>query len=147
MAGEPAEGVLVEGAKRQGVSPGQPPEADVLPKESSHLAPPLMRLRASGHDAVALVLLLAFALALCWPITTGKVPVASDTLALWPPWSQLPHEPIANSAIADSTLLYLSWNVFERNAIRDGEWPLWDPHTFSGAPFAANSQNQLYYPL
>src|SRR5207237_5800545 len=75
------------------------------------------------------------------------VPVASDTLALWPPWSQLPHEPIANSAIADSALLYLPWNVFERDAIRDGEWPLWDPFTFSGAPFAANSQSQLYYPL
>jgi hypothetical protein len=43
--------------------------------------------------------------------------------------------------------LYLSWNTFQRNAIHDGEWPMWDPYSFSGASFAANSQSQLYYPL
>jgi len=98
-------------------------------------------------DVVALAALLAFALALCSPILSAKVPVASDTLALWPPWSQLPHAPISNPDIADSALLYLPWTEFERASIAEGEWPLWDPYSFSGASFAANSQNQLYYPL
>jgi hypothetical protein len=98
-------------------------------------------------DVVAVAALLAFALALCSPILSGKVPVASDTLALWPPWSQLPHAPISNPDIADSALVSLPWTVFERASIADGEWPLWDPYSFSGASFAANSQNQLYYPL
>ena len=119
----------------------RPPAAPTIPaSESGYLS------RNAQHLA-AFFLLFGFTLLLCWPVTSGKVPVASDTLALWSPWSQLPHEPIANSAIADSALLYLSWNVFERNAIQDGEWPLWDPYTFSGTPFAANSQSQLYYPV
>src|SRR5687767_673986 len=91
--------------------------------------------------------ILLFALALCWPVLQGRVPVASDTLALWAPWSQLPHEPVHNVSLADSAHLYLSWASFARGAVAGGEWPLWDPYTFAGYPFAANAQNQLYYPL
>lgn len=98
-------------------------------------------------DVLALLFFLGFALALCAPVLTGKVPVAANTLYLWAPWSGLPHEPVANTAIADSALLYLPWNHFARAAVAAGEWPLWDPHTFAGASFAANSQSQLYYPL
>jgi hypothetical protein len=93
------------------------------------------------------VVIAVFAVAMCAPVLQGKVPVASDTLALWAPWSGLPHEPVHNSLLADSSLLYLPWQVFTRQALASGEWPLWDPYSFAGFPFAANSQNQLYYPL
>ncbi|MDQ3928702.1 MAG: YfhO family protein, partial [Chloroflexota bacterium] len=63
------------------------------------------------------------------------------------PWSQLPHEPVKNPILADSSLLYLPWMVFARDALADGEWPLWDPYAFAGFPYAANSQSQLYYPV
>jgi hypothetical protein len=98
-------------------------------------------------DVPPLLLFLLLALMLCSPVLAGRVPVASNTLALWAPWSQFPHQPIRNSTIADSALLYLPWNVFERNSLAAGEWPLWNPFNFAGASFAANSQNQLYYPL
>jgi hypothetical protein len=100
-----------------------------------------------AQDVVGVLLVIGFSFFLCGPILSGRVPVASDTLGLWLPWSQLAHEPIRNATIADSVMLYLSWNQFEREAIREGEWPLWDPYSFAGASFAANSQNQLYYPL
>lgn len=98
-------------------------------------------------DFAALAALTLFALALCWPVLLGKVPVAADTLYLWAPWSKLPHAPVRNSALADSSLLYLPWAAFERASLASGEWPQWDPYSFAGASFAANSQNQLYYPL
>jgi hypothetical protein len=37
--------------------------------------------------------------------------------------------------------------VFGREAVQGGEWPMWDPYSFAGFPYAANSQSQLYYPL
>src|SRR5687768_16383275 len=97
----------------------------------------LALLRGSrAADAGALLLIPVFALLICWPVLQGKVPVASDTLWLWAPWSQLEHEPVRNATLADSAIQYLPWLVFEREAVADGEWPFWDPYTFSGFPFA-----------
>jgi hypothetical protein len=110
-------------------------------------APRSSRLRDLRGDAAAFAVILAFALALCSPVLAGRVPIAADTLNLWAPWSQLPHEPVKNPILADSSLLYLPWMVFARGALADGEWPLWDPYAFAGFPYAANSQSQLYYPV
>jgi len=99
------------------------------------------------RDLAAFALIFVFALMLCAPVLAGRVPVASDTLYLWAPWSKLPHEPVHNEVLADSALHYLPWLVYSREAIGDGEWPLWEPYAFSGYPYVANSQNQLYYPL
>jgi hypothetical protein len=33
-----------------------------------------------------------------------------------------------------------------RTALQDGRLPLWNPHTFGGAPFLANPQAQVFYP-
>src|SRR5437762_9000073 len=97
----------------------------------------LASLRGRRADAAALLVVVAFALAICAPVLRGKVPTASNTLSLWSPWSQLPHERVANTSLSDSALLYLSWEVFARQSIADGEWPLWDPNSFAGFPFAA----------
>src|SRR4051812_49291264 len=98
-------------------------------------------------DAGVVLLLFAFALLLCAPVLAGRVPIASDTLSLWAPWSQLPHAPAHNTALTDSAHQYLAWEVFARNSLASGQWPLWDTYSFSGFPFAANSQYHLYYPV
>ena len=98
-------------------------------------------------DFICIIAIFAFACLVCFPIFSGKVPIPSGTLYLWGPWSQLPHEPIANPNLADATLLYLPSTVFARNALDDGEWPMWDPYSFGGFPYSANSQSQLFYPL
>ncbi len=103
--------------------------------------------RFGPADIASLATIWLFACLLCLPIFTGKVPVPSDTLALWGPWSQLPHEPITNPNLADGALLYLPSTVFARNALNASEWPMWDPYSFGGFPYSANSQSQLYYPL
>src|SRR5438270_1149306 len=102
---------------------------------------------AKRLDLIALLVFPLFALLVCFPILQGKVPIASDTLYLWAPWSQLVHAPVHNAVLADSTQLSLSWASFARHSLAAGEWPLWDPYTFAGQPFASNPQNQLYYPL
>ena len=98
-------------------------------------------------DVLAAAGFVAYALVFVWPVLLGRVPVASDTLYLWAPLSQVPHAPVHTAELADSGLLFLPWTVFARDAVASGEWPLWDPYSFSGFPFAANSQSQIYYPL
>ncbi|MDB5081447.1 MAG: hypothetical protein JWP00_3371 [Chloroflexi bacterium] len=38
-------------------------------------------------------------------------------------------------------------HVFASESLRRGEFPLWNPHLFSGMPFAADIQSGLYYPV
>jgi hypothetical protein len=98
-------------------------------------------------DVACILALLGFAVLLCAPILGGRVPVATDTLALWGPVSATAHEPIHNPALADSALQYLPAQVFVRRSLAGGEWPLWNPDLFSGYPFLADDENQLYYPV
>lgn len=121
--------------------------ASLTDKPLNWRAPRTSRLRGLKRDAAAFAVILGFAIALCSPVLAGRVPIAADTLNLWAPWSQLPHEPVKNPILADSSLLYLPWMVFARDALADGEWPLWDPYAFAGFPYAANSQSQFYYPV
>ncbi len=55
----------------------------------------------------------------------------------------------------DDNALYRAYDVREvfvyqkeylRAALLDGRLPLWNPHTFSGGPFLANPQTQVFYP-
>jgi hypothetical protein len=40
-----------------------------------------------------------------------------------------------------------AWFNFWLSTIRQGSWPLWDPFTFSGRPFAGETQTGAFYPL
>ncbi|HMA33392.1 MAG TPA: YfhO family protein [Chloroflexia bacterium] len=100
-----------------------------------------------GPELAGLLALLGFVLALAAPILAGGVPVAADTLALWGPQAIGAHPPVHNSALADSALQGWPWQVFIRQSLAHGEWPLWDPDLFAGYPFLGNDQHQLYYPI
>lgn len=56
---------------------------------------------------------------------------------------------LGDRAIARGDLLLYFYPLrdFASAAIRDGRLPLWNPHTFMGAPFLANSQVGFFYPL
>src|SRR5688500_5133580 len=81
-------------------------------------------------DIGAIAVIVIFSCLLCLPILVGRVPVPAESLSLWAPWGQLPHEPITNPHLADGTLLYLPSTVFARQAVADSEWPMWDPYSF-----------------
>lgn len=48
---------------------------------------------------------------------------------------------------ADAIRQIYIWKEFAINEFKNGDLPLWNPHTFSGQPLAANFQSSVYYPL
>lgn len=45
----------------------------------------------------------------------------------------------------DQADTFYPWQVFINQALRSGEFPLWNPYSFAGHPFFANGQNGLLY--
>jgi hypothetical protein len=77
------------------------------------------------RDLLAVILLLALVLAFFWKIAlAGRVLAGGDVF----------------------TYFYPYWAEATR-AIRAGRLPLWNPYLFLGAPFLANSQAGVFYPL
>ncbi|HUS16961.1 MAG TPA: hypothetical protein VM536_18335, partial [Chloroflexia bacterium] len=95
-------------------------------------------------ELAALLVVIVFALVIGAPILAGGVPLAADTLYRG---GTLQASPVHNSTVADSALQFWPWQVFIRQSLAGGEWPLWDPHLFAGYPFLGSQENQLYYPL
>src|SRR3990167_3401328 len=58
------------------------------------------------------------------------------------PWTT--HKELLN---ADSIRQIYVWKEFSLNQLKKGEFPLWNPYTFSGQPLAANFQSSPFYPL
>ncbi len=65
----------------------------------------------------------------------GFVPFGSDPQA---PWNILQWDALAQ---------YYPWRLFAARQLQAGHIPLWNPHQFSGAPFLANGQSAIFYPL
>jgi hypothetical protein len=47
----------------------------------------------------------------------------------------------------DALSQYYPWRLFAHHWLRRGIIPLWNPHEFCGAPFLANGQSAILYPL
>ena len=78
----------------------------------------------SGADRTALLYLFLPLLAFAPTILRGRVFFTNDLLGQFGPW----------------------W-VFFRRSLASGEFPLWNPWTFGGQPFAADPQSMAFYPL
>lgn len=78
-------------------------------------------------DAAALAALAALVLTFFWPAVIGRawIPRGGGDLVsfLWPTYA------------------------FAARTLRGGHIPLWNPHLYSGAPFAADNQSGLFYPI
>lgn len=47
----------------------------------------------------------------------------------------------------DFTHHFLPFSLFQQEAIRSWQLPLWNPHTYSGHPFLADTQAAVFYPV
>lgn len=65
----------------------------------------------------------------------GFAPFGSDPKA---PWNLLQWDALGQ---------YYPWRVFAARQLQEGLIPLWNPHQFAGAPFVANLQSAVFYPL
>lgn len=84
-----------------------------------------MRLPPTVRRAMAPAALVALAAAATWPLTVGGRAIARGDLLLY----------------------FYPLRDFAARAAREGRLPLWNPFTFMGAPFLANSQAGFFYPF
>lgn len=104
--------------------------------------------RARPDASVALGLgLLPFAV-LGRALLPGRALSPADILlGLWP-WSAIaPATTAANPLLGDVALQFHPWTVWAAREIREGRVPLWNPYAYAGAPFFANPQTALLFPL
>lgn len=87
------------------------------------------------------------------PILFGMVPIPLDGLigTYYPwldyKWGYLVGVPVKNISVTDVFSQLYPWRILAVEAIRSGEWPLWNPYSFSGTPLLANWQSAPFYPL
>lgn len=103
----------------------------------------------SHPDAVAVVALALLPFAIfaqaLWP---GRVLSPADILMTFSPWASLaPGTLAANPLQSDVAFMFDPWLIYAGRAVAAGHFPLWNPHAFAGAPFFANPQTALLFPL
>jgi len=101
---------------------------------------------ASRHF-IPVVFLIAISL-LFWGnvLFTGQVLLPGAMLKGFAPFGSDPQAPW-NILQWDSLAQYCPWRAFAARELHAGVLPLWNPHQFSGAPFLANGQSAVFYPL
>jgi len=73
----------------------------------------------------------------------GRVLSPADLLLYSYPWKALaPGLVPANPMMTDVTQLFHPWAIYAGREIRQGRFPLWNPHVFTGAPFFANPESR-----
>jgi len=103
----------------------------------------------SHRDAVAaLALFLLPFLVLAHALVPGKVMSPADNVFVLMPWKGVnPGISPTNPLLSEITLLFHPAAIHAADEIRSGHFPLWNPHTFGGAPFFANPQTAVLFPL
>lgn len=110
-------------------------------------APPLTRREIAG--AIGICALFA-TLWLAPAIFTGRVLSPADWLFDYLPWAaQRPpgFSGAANGLLSDSVAQFEPWLSFAAGRLRQGALPLWNPDNYLGAPFIANMQSAVFFPL
>ncbi len=97
--------------------------------------------------AIGLALL---AVAYFWPVLGGgKVLWPADMVNQMQPWRSIPDWPQARpyNPLLDPIQQFWPWRKFAASWMQHGQLPLWNPLYFCGAPFLAQGQSALLYPL
>lgn len=104
-------------------------------------------LRRAAPVILLFVLTLGF---LCPALFGGKALLPARYLEGMQPWSsesQTDKLPQWNPLMWDGIAQFYPWRVHYSRSLADGNIPLWNPHQFCGAPFVANAQTAVFYPL
>ncbi len=84
-----------------------------------------------------------------FPVFLGRIPFPRDMILQFPPWAgfHASGDPQRYADIGDLITSFYPFRAFAAQAVREGTLPLWNPHILLGAPFLANAQSALFYPL
>src|SRR3989344_6108426 len=87
-------------------------------------------------------------------ILFGRLPFPGDILlSEYKPWNSYSYEGYAAGGIPNKAQYFdtirqlYPWKTLSIDLIKSGQFPLWNPYNFSGAPLLANHQSQALYPL
>ncbi|HTZ39263.1 MAG TPA: hypothetical protein VMB77_03840 [Syntrophales bacterium] len=80
-------------------------------------------------------------------ITIGALGLLTLALAMFFDVLFLPGDSVLSNEGADIAFQFVHWRSFGFGQIIDGNFPLWNPHIYCGAPFLAGFQSALLYPL
>jgi hypothetical protein len=100
--------------------------------------------------ATSLIVFSVLAVLNYWPVLIGKVPFPSYILRFFLPWHNTdPAKPIdaRYAELGDLISMFYPWRAFAAEAIRKFDLPLWNNHILAGAPFVANGQSAIFYPI
>src|SRR5213596_972529 len=83
------------------------------------------------------------------PMFVGKIPFPAGYIFDFPPFAKAaPAEKLEpHSNIGDLVMSFYPYRTLARRAVREGSIPLWNPYMLAGAPFLANTQSAVFYPL
>ena len=135
---------------------------DTQLREETRNSEDRMRLVRWERLRAALGLLLVLAAAYAPVLTGGSIVFSSNFNPLdyrplpanygegfvpWSTWQRLNQTPYVNQH--DPGGAWWQWEpaaIFLRQAVRDGEWPFWDPYVAGGAPAMGNLTPTFFYP-
>ena len=100
-------------------------------------------------DAVAVLTLFLVPWALLGrALLPGRVLSPADILFLTPMWKALaPGLSVANPTLSDVAVALHPWLILAGRELAHGHFPLWNPYAYAGAPFFANPNTALLFPL
>ncbi|HET6320371.1 MAG TPA: hypothetical protein VFG86_28270, partial [Chloroflexota bacterium] len=83
-----------------------------------------------------------------WPGLSGKTMLPYDNLYAFEPWHSLRPDVVPyNALLSDLVLENAVWELHARRMFMSGQLPLWNPQILAGAPFLADAQGSVLYPL
>ncbi|MEA3335687.1 MAG: oligosaccharide flippase family protein [Chloroflexota bacterium] len=111
-----------------------------------------MKRDAFRRGVLAAAILLLVSLLWFAPVVLGgKTLIPAENLYQFQPWQSLATQAGVgdpqNELVNDLLLENFVWKSFLRQAIDQGELPLWNPNLFTGLPFLAAGQHSALYPL
>lgn len=98
---------------------------------------------------MALIVLILISFALYFKLFIfGQVPFPGDLLVgSYSPWFDYYKIPVQNPLISDVFSQFFLWKHLAVNIFKSGEWPLWNPYSFTGTPLLATYHSATLYPL
>ncbi len=79
----------------------------------------------------------------------GETTIPGGLIFDAPPWDRYvpeDHRPVENWLAQEHLVFFRVWYHIGAQAIRNGEWPLWNHLQFGGMPLLANYQSAMLYP-
>ncbi len=78
----------------------------------------------------------------------GQIPFPGDLLiGSYFPWLDYYKMPVKNPLISDVFSQFILWKYLAIESLRNLQWPLWNPYSFTGNPLLATYHSATLYPL